>query len=156
MPYCLFKNQDFTERATLLSHGGVNNRHKRNIASNTNQTISPEELKRNVATYGCLLIQRSRNIKHGLPGKQGPPGPTGTSGTPGPQGPPGPPGSQGSLGLKVTEVLRDLPDLKATKDLKDPRVLMVGKVIKVDFAHHIHFLRETSRRHLNSFPSRDR
>ena len=53
---------------------------KRNIASNTNQTISPEELKRNVATYGCLLIQCSRNIKRGLPGKQGPPGPTGTSG----------------------------------------------------------------------------
>ena len=100
MPYCLFKNQDFTERATLLSHGGVNNRHKRNIASNTNQTISPEELKRNVATYGCLLIQCSRNIKHGLPGNQGPPGSTGTSGTPGPQGPPGPPGSQGSQGLK--------------------------------------------------------
>ena len=73
---------------------------KRNIASNTNQTISPEELKRNVTTYGCLLIQCSRNIKRGLPGKQGPPGPTGTSGTPGLQGPPGPPGPQGSQGLK--------------------------------------------------------
>ena len=62
------------------------------------------------------------------------------------------PGLRAPRGLKVTEVLRDLPDLKATKDLKDPRVLMVGKVIKVGFAHHIHFLRETSRRHLNSFP----
>ena len=66
------------------------------------------------------------------------------------------PGLRAPRGLKVTKVLRDLSDLKATKDLKDPRVLMVGKVTKVGFAHHIHFLRETLRRHLNSFPSRDR
>ena len=81
-----------------MSHGGVNNRHKRNIASKTNQTISPEELKRNVATYGCMSPYSV--LKKCLPGKQGPPGPTGTSGTPGPQGPPGPPGPQGSQGLK--------------------------------------------------------
>ena len=66
------------------------------------------------------------------------------------------PGLRAPRGLKVTEVLRDLPDLKATKDLKDQRVFMVGKVIKVGFAHPIHFLRETSTRHLNSFPSGDR
>ena len=66
------------------------------------------------------------------------------------------PGLRSPRGLKVTEVLRDLPDLKATKDLKDQRVFMVGKVIKVGFAHPIHFLRETSTRHLNSFPSGDR
>ena len=66
------------------------------------------------------------------------------------------PGLRAPRGLKVTEVLRDLPDLKATKDLKDQRVFMVGNVIKVGFAHPIHFLRETSTRHLNSFPSGDR
>ena len=66
------------------------------------------------------------------------------------------PGLRAPRGLKVTEVLRDLPDLKATKDLKDQRVFMVGEVIKVGFAHPTHFLRETSTRHLNSFPSGDR
>ena len=122
MPYCLFKNQDFTERATLLSHGGVNNRHKRNKASNTNQTISPEELKRNVATYGCLLIQCSmqetsivasqeNKVLPGLrelvelppPGPPGPPGPQGSQGLKGDrgaQGPPGPKGDQGPQGPK--------------------------------------------------------
>lgn len=114
-------HENFTEGTTPLYHGGVNNRHKRNVASNTNPTTSPEELKTKVTSYACLLIQCPRNITRGPPGPPGPEGTSGPPGLPGPPGPPGPHGFQGSQGPKGDQGAEGPPGRKGDQGPQGPK-----------------------------------